>query len=165
MALSSSPSKGPSSSPSKAAEQKLIVNQPKAVEGILNVIGSIEALQQRVSERSSEDAAGDWSGAGATTGGKAQTGTSARDRAIAAMPAPELVQQQLKQHIEKEITTLHKKAKRAAKSNKAGGAFELNEIYSNIRRLQALLKDILQASYDTLKRLFVRVFIDKQSIL
>ena len=50
------------------------------------------------------------------------------------------------------------------RSKKPGSAYALSQLYAKIRHLNALLADLLEASYDVLKRLFVKVFIDKQAI-
>ncbi len=71
----------------------------------------------------------------------------------------------LSQHIRQETRKLERLAKAAARSVQPGAAYTLNELYAKIRRLQALIAEILQASIDVLKRLFIRVFIDQQPIL
>ena len=73
---------------------------------------------------------------------------------------------QLARHIEKEVKTLRRKVRRAARrASKPGNAHKLNELYAQIRQLNALLANLFEASYEVVKRLFVRVFIDKQTIL
>ena len=42
---------------------------------------------------------------------------------------------------------------------------EFNKFNKRIRRLNSLIAEILEASYEVLKRLFIRVFIDKQSVI
>lgn len=108
------------------------------------------------------------SGAGGGTIQTSSSGTpvvSARDQAIANLPAPRVMQKQLEAHIKKEIKELRKQAKRVARINQPGGAYRLNIMYSRIHHLNALLAELFNSSVDVLKRLFVKVFIDKQTVL
>ncbi|MBU0767043.1 hypothetical protein KKF55_04685 [Patescibacteria group bacterium] len=126
-------------------------------------------LLDKISDRMGEDRSGDLGGAGAGpagTGATAQAGQSARDQAIAAIPAERLIRKQIAKHIEKEVKTLRKEVRRAThRASRPGTAHHLNDLYARIRRLNSLLATMLGASYDVAKRLFIRVFIDKQPIL
>lgn len=150
-----------------AADKKtgLVVLQPNKLEGILQEINSL-SIDAKVSERSSEDRSTDMGTAGAAG---AQTGNkrlSAREAAIAAMPAEaRVLRQELEKHISLEVKSLQKEIRLAAKRvTKPGAAYRMNLLYARLRRLEGLLRQILEASYDTLKRLFVRIFIDQQKI-
>jgi len=143
----------------------LVVLQPNKLEGILQEINSL-SIDAKVSERSSEDRSTDMGTAG-TAG--VQTGNkrlSAREAAIAAMPAEaKILRQELEKHISLEVKSLQKEIRLAAKRvTKPGAAYRMNLLYARLRRLEGLLRQILEASYDTLKRLFVRIFIDQQKI-
>ena len=155
------PEKAPVAAPSMA-RSALIVNQPKRLEGILLAIADLE----KISEVQGDAHSGDWSGAsgGATGGGQKKAGPTPRDQAIANLPAPVVMQGQLKQHIEKEVKQLRKVAKRIA-GGQPGAAYRLNQIYAKIRRLNTLLSELLDAASDVVKRLFIRVFVDRQAIL
>ena len=75
------------------------------------------------------------------------------------------MQRELGRYIRKEIKTLRKEVRRQAfRASKPGAAHQLNQLYSKIRRLNTLLSELMEASVDVLKRVFIRVFIDKQSI-
>ena len=92
-----------------AADKKtgLVVLQPNKLEGILQEINSL-SIDAKVSERSSEDRSTDMGTAGTTAG--VQTGNkrlSAREAAIAAMPAEARV---LRQELEKHISITLDKA-------------------------------------------------------
>jgi len=77
-----------------------------------------------------------------------------------------VIRKELAKHIENEVKTLRKQVRHATRRiSKPGNAHKLNELYSRIRRLNTLLANMFEASYDVVKRLFVRVFIDKQPIL
>jgi hypothetical protein len=147
---------------------KLIVNQPPKMQELNELLLSLEGLEQRVSEKTGEDKSQDMGAAGAAAG-KAQGATqqSARDQAIAAMPtSPDVLRKDLTLHIGKEVHKLQKLAHQAARrTGKPGDAFRLNQIYARIRRLNALLGDLVHASIEILRRLFIRVFIDRQPIL
>jgi signal transduction histidine kinase len=161
--LNSSEKAHMSSSPEKATENRLIVTQPPKMKELGQVLDAIDNLAQRVGERTSEDVSGDLGSSGGSAAG--QKRASPRDAAIALMPtAPAVLQAELAKHIEQEIKQLERKVSRAGAMSKAGGAYELNELYARIRKLRSLLREILEASVDLLKRLFIKVFIDKQPI-
>jgi hypothetical protein len=164
-ALSSSADK---LSPTKSIETaRLIVRQPGKLQELTNLLETFENLNARVSERTSEDRSSDLgsAGAGATAGQQGQQGTSARDLAIKNLPAAAMMQQQLARHIQKETRKLERLARKVSRSSAPGSAHKLNELYAKIRRMNALIHDILEASLEVLKRFFVRVFIDNQPIL
>lgn len=151
---------------SQSVEQKgLVVSQPQKLEGLLETI----SLLDKVSESIGGVASGDWSGAGSTGGTQqqaGQSGTSARDQAIAAIPQPAIIQKQLAKHIEKEVKKLQREVKSATRRiTKPGNAYKINKLYARIRRLNGLLSELADASLEVLKRLFIRIFIDKQSVV
>lgn len=158
-----------SNTPRSVEVSKLIVRQPPKLKELSQILETLDNLSARVGEHTSEDRSGDWSGgAGGATGqgqGQGDDGVSPRDQAIQNMPPPLVVRQRLEQHIEKEVSKLEREARWAAKSGKPGTAFRVNELYSRIRKLNALLASILEAAEEILKRLFIRVFIDKQPII
>jgi len=165
MGTNPSPEKGKSLSQSPEHQSALVVEQPHKLEGLLETI----TLLDKISERVGEDRSGDLGGAGvgpAGTGATAQAEQSVRDQAIANLPAELVIRKQLAKHIEKEVKTLRKEVRSATRRvSKPGAAHNLNDLYARIRRLNSLLATILEASYDVVKRIFIRVFIDKQPIL
>ncbi|MBI1813168.1 hypothetical protein HY285_04800 [Candidatus Peregrinibacteria bacterium] len=151
---------------SSVETSRLIVSQPAKLTELNDLLLSLENLDRRVSERTAEDRSADLGGAGAgTTGQQGTSGASARDQAIANIPAEAVIKKKLEQHITGEIKSLRALARRASRTSRPGGAHSLNQIYARIRRLNALLAEILEASLDLLRRLFIRVFIDHQPIL
>lgn len=147
---------------------KLMVRQPAKLAELSKLLETFDNLSARVSERSSAGPAQDWSsGGGGQTGGATQgdDGTSARDTAIAKIPSPVVVRQQLERHIAEQVRTLEREARKAAASGKPGSAYRVNEFYARIRKLQSLVWTMVEATEDLLRRLFIRVFIDKQPIL
>mgnify|MGYP000113430717 CR=1 FL=1 len=145
------------------------VVQPAKVESLAG-LESILLAVNKIAERPGGTVGEQWSGgAGQQSGAVAQaggtTGISPRDQAIAALPGPEKMQLELKGHIEQEVQKLHKEAVRVAKLNRPGAAYRLNELYSRIHKLNKLLSDLFDASVDVVKRIFIRVFIDRQPIL
>lgn len=116
-------------------------------------------------ESSPEMTMGKGGGSGTTTGQQQGThGPSPRDIAIANLPPLAIMQQKLTTHIRGEVRTLRREAHRVTRVGKPGAAYHLNQLYARIRRLNALLSELLEASLDVLKRLFIRVFIDKQAL-
>ncbi|MDD4319420.1 MAG: hypothetical protein PHW10_03805 [Candidatus Peribacteraceae bacterium] len=168
MALRTSPEQGPTKNAS-VETTKLVVSQPKTLRAITEMVDALQAAPERVSELLGEDRSGDLGGASAGTGlaaGQGSAGQSARDIAIATMPSDTAtLQRQLAKHIEQEVNHLRRIARKNGRGSRPGEAFRLNQIYARIRRLNALLKELFEASIDVLKRLFIRVFIDKQSII
>ncbi len=147
-----------------ATEQKnLVVAQPDKFLGLLETI----SLMDKVSERLGEDRSGDRGSSGTTAGGQSQTQsqTSSRAEAIANLPDSPAMRKELSKYIQKEIKTLRRAVRRKAfRASRPGSANQMNDLYAKIRRLNSLLSELLEASVDVLKRIFIRVFVDKQSI-
>jgi|TARA_B100001971_G_C18213186_1_gene552094 hypothetical protein len=161
---SASPEKGKQLTESKETSRALIVEQPQKLEGLIETIN----LLGNISERMGEDKSGDMGGGGGSkkVSKSSASGTSPRNQAIKNMPVEKVVRNELAKHIEKEVKALRKQVRHATRRiSRPGNAHKLNELYSKIRRLNTLLANIVEASYDVVKRLFIRVFIDKQPIL
>ena len=151
---------------SSIESSKLIVRQPEKLAELGKLLETFENLNARVGERAGEDISSDMGGAGMAAGqqgGGSQV--SARDLAIDNMPAEDVIREKLVKHLQAEIQQLEKKAQKLKNAARPGVAFHLNEMYARIRRLNSLLAEIITASLDVLKRFFIRVFIDKQSVL
>ncbi len=162
----SSNEKGGSPTPN-SLEIKAIVIQPRQqmqIEKLLGDLETIEAFRQRVSEQTGEDRSTDMGAAGVGAGA-AGTAMSARAQAIANLPDLPIMQKELEKHIQNEVKKLSREAHRIASVGRPGAAFYLNELYARIRRLNGLLWELLEASMDLVKRLFIRVFVDKQQII
>lgn len=144
------------------------VAQPQKLPHLEGMVTLLEEID-RISETMGEDRSGDWSGSGATGGGMmqagGQTGTSPRDQAIAALPMPNVMKRHLEAHIVREMKTLRRDIRRITRVRTPGAAYKLNELYTRLRRLHGLLHDILEASFEVLRRLFIKVFVDKQPII
>jgi hypothetical protein len=146
-----------------------VVSQPVKIESHMGAeLGSFLENINRISESSGSGPGEQWSGSGSgpvTTTSSSTPVVSARDLAIANVPAPAVMQKELEKHIRAEVKNLRKQALAIAKMNKPGAAYRLNILYTRIRHLNALLAEIFSSSVDAVKRLFVRVFIDRQPIL
>ncbi len=165
MADLNSSEKAQTRSPEKVSESRLTVTQPPKMKELGQLLETLEGLTQRVSERTGEDSSSDMGSGGSSGSSGGQRRASPRDAAIALMPAaPAVLQQKLAEHIEGEIKRLEESIRKTRSVTREGGAFELNELYSRMRKLRGLMREILQASVDLLKRLFIRVFIDKQPL-
>lgn len=143
----------------QAPSQALIVTQPRQLESLL---GAIMAAS-KPSEKQG-DASGDWSSSQGQAGGAADPAVSAREEALAAIPDVPVMQAQLEAHIQQEVATLRREAAMLTISDKPGAAYELAQLYAKIRRLNSLVSQLFDASIEVVKRLFIRVFIDKQSL-
>lgn len=139
------------------------VFQPPKLREIVEVIDLMGTVAMRVREDSSGDMGGGGSAGQAQTGGA--TGTSARDDAIKNAPIPAVMQQKLITHLNEEIKRVEQQAKTLMRSNRRGSAFLLSDLYRKIRRLTALISDILSASADMIKRFYISVFIDRQPLV
>ncbi len=155
-----------SAGPEAKASPSLTVHQPEKLENLLDTIG----LLSSITERMSEDRSGDMGGSGAAKGKGSTTastagGVSWRDEAIAHLPVPAVMQQKLQEHILLEIKQLRKQVQTTAlRISRPGSAYKINQLYAKIRRLSGLLQDLLSASAEVLKRFYIRTFIDKQSV-
>ena len=76
------------------------------------------------------------------------------------------MQRKLEQHIKKEVRQLNRETRKLSRrASKKGAAHKLTELYARIRRLNGLLAELLEASIDVVKRLYIRIFVDKQAVL
>ncbi len=161
------PEKGPllTSSPTAAPA---VVSQPlKAVEGLASILESINAMSESAPARVGENQAGASGGTTAAAGGgqTGDDGVSPRDLAIASIPDEAVMQREIAKHIKVEVRQLRKEARRIARASGPGSAFHLVQIYAKIHRLTSLFGEILEAGYEVVKRLYIRIFIDRQAIL
>ncbi|TSC79173.1 MAG: hypothetical protein G01um101425_810 [Candidatus Peregrinibacteria bacterium Gr01-1014_25] len=150
--------------PTLSPEQRVL--QPAKTPGIEAILDQIDSMQ--ISEKTGEDRSGDM---GAGSGG-AMTQTqgdtpvvSPRDQAIQNLPATQVMQRDIAKHITKEVRTLRRQAKTITRIGRPGQAFQLAQLYARIRKLNGLLAQIWEASTDVVKRMFIRIFIDKQPVL
>lgn len=154
---------------SSLEKPRLIVQQPSKLRELTNLLETFENLNARVSERMGEDISGDMGGAGGATGSGQQgdDAVSPREKAIRTMPSePEVLRTHLNGHIRQEVRKLDRRARKLARNvGHPGGACTLNELYAKIHRLNTLLAELIDATLEVLKRLFVRVFIDRQPVL
>ena len=164
MVAKASPEAGKKTETSAEVAPALIVSQPKKLEGLLETL----VLLDKVSESVGEDRSGDMGGAGGSkkSGKGDQSSISLREQAIANLPDSPVMQRRLKVHIEKEVKKLQKEVKRAARrAAKPGSAHKMNTLYSRIRRLNSLLADLFETSHEVLKRLYIKIFVDKQTVI
>lgn len=146
-----------------------VVSQPVKIDQKMDQMNALlaeinDTITESTQSRPGEQWNGGKAGAGATAQDDART-PSPRDIAIANLPPPAAMQKQLEKHIRDEVKKLRKEAKRVARISQPGGAERLNNLYARMRQLNALLAHILHASVDAVKRLFIRVFIDKQTLI
>jgi hypothetical protein len=145
--------------PEGSERQVIAVTQPHKLEGLLDTIELLNTVSERIGESKSGDLG---SGSGMQKG--TQTQQSWREQAIASLPDMPVMQQQLENHIQSEVKTLRKEIRSTAKNvAKPGTAHKLNTLYARIRRLNGMLQQLLSASVEIIKRLYIRVFIDKQT--
>ncbi len=145
-----------------------VVSQPVKIETGGQLLGSfledINKMSESAPSGPGEQGTSGTGGAMQTTGGSTPV-VSSRDQAIANVPAAKVMQKQLEAHIKAEVKKLRKQAHTIARINQPGGAYRLNQLYTRIHHLNALLAELFSSSIDVVKRLFVKVFIDKQTVL
>lgn len=150
-----SPERGPLSP--DTSPKILLVEQPKSAR-LDSLLAEIEQITELPAKGISEDRP-------SGTGAASSQAISPREAAIAALPDLPVMQGALTGHIEQEINVLRKEAQRVTRLGRSGHAHRLNEIYRKIRQLQSLLLTLLESSYEILRRLYVRIIIDRQPIL
>lgn len=142
------------------------IGKVPGLDDFLNAMNSLEMgniSEGTTEDTSARDAGGGGSGAMVSGGGTATV--SARDRAIANLPSPKIMQKQLESHIREEVKKLRKQAHHIAKLREPGAAYHLSKLYARMRQFNALLSGLFDAGADVIKRFFIRVFIDRQPIL
>jgi len=145
--------------------QALSVLQPDKIKKFSELLDTIDLID-KVGERIGEDKTGDMGAGGATGAAQGQHTQSWRDEAIASLPEATVMQRKLEQHIKKEVRQLHREASKISRNaSKKGAAHKLTELYARIRRLNGLLAELFEASIDVMKRLYIRIFVDKQAVL
>jgi len=133
---------------------------------LLDALAAIDKISERIGEDRSADMGGGGGGKAATKGDDATSATSVRNQKIANLPAQEVMRQELQKEIEKEVSELHSEVKRARKRlTRPGAAYKLNALYARMRRLNSLIAELFDAAYDAVKRLFIKVVIDRQKVL
>ena len=142
---------------------KLSIHQPEPMTNLLDLLSSFDSISERIGE----DRSGDLGGAGAGAGSSAhkRDDVSLRDKAIASLPSVPAMRHRLTGHLQKDARHLERKAKRLARNTKKGSAYMLNEMYARIRKMQKLIVELVDATADTVKRLYVRLFVDNQKIV
>ena len=150
----------------KAPERaRSVVFQPQKLKEVVDIIDLMGNVASRVREDKSGDLGGGGSGGAQQGAGTGATGTSARDEAIAKAPPIPVMQKKLIVHLEHEVKTLERKARKLSNTKTPGGAYLLNELYKKIRSLTALIARILHASSDLIRRFYISVFIDRQPLV
>lgn len=150
----------------KAEHAALVVRQPEKIRSLLVVLGDIERISERITEDASHDL-GAGGGAGAQ-GGRAQaaaTQISLRQQALQSLPTTAVMRAKLVTHLQKEVRHLEREAKHIARAAGKGSAYVLTRLYAQIRKIQSLMTEVLEAAAELIERLYVRLFIDHQQLV
>ena len=165
MTTGTSPEKNRGASESVNRPQ-LVVAQPDRYQSLLDTIALIDKVTETMGEDRSGDMGGSGSGGAMTTSQNGTAAVSARAQALANLPETPEMRKQLKSYIHNEVRKLRQEARHSIlRAAKPGAAHRINALYAKIRKLNSLLSELMEASYEVLKRVFVRVFIDKQSVI
>ena len=145
---------------------RFTVQQPDKMKDVMQLLQDLEAVG-RIAEAVSEDRSGDLgSGGTGSTGASAAGGRiSLRDQAIAKLPSTSVMRTRLTSHLQSEVRQLERRAKKFARSSREGGAFLLNELYARIRKIQALMGELVELAAEVVQRLYIRLFIDHQQLV
>ncbi len=143
---------------------ELTVRQPEKITSLLAVLSDLEKISERVSEDHSQDLGGG-SGGGMADDGTGAVAVSLRKQALQSLPSKEVMQRKLTQHLKAEVAHLERGARRIARSTKRGSAYLLTQTYARIRKIQALMEELLDAALAVIERLYVRLFIDHQQLV
>ncbi|MDD5751062.1 MAG: hypothetical protein PHS73_00905 [Candidatus Peribacteraceae bacterium] len=144
----------------------LTVTQTDNIASLLDTLTLIDQMSERIGEdRSGDLGGGGQAGTGAQQGGTQQKIPSPREQALASLPVQKVMQEKLSGKIVEEVRALRRQIRHIPATGKPGAAFRLNKLYTRIRRLNGLLHELAEASYEVLRRLFIRVFVDEQPVL
>lgn len=160
-----SPERGPASG---AVPERTITSLPGKPQELSALVETVDMMMSgEVRETEASSASEQWSGASGTQPAVRNDdgAVSPRDYAIRAIPAVRVMQRQISKHITKEVRILRREANSIIRLKKPGEAYRLAEIYARIRQLNGLLAQLWDASLDVIKRLFIRIFIDKQPVV
>lgn len=142
---------------------RLTVMQPEKLGDLLNTISLID----KISERSSGGPANDFTTSSGASGGTKQDDTqSVREKAIAELPSMHIMQKNLETRMNGDIKKIYKQLQTSGlKAHKPGSAYRYSVLYGKIRRLRSVMAATFSASADVIRRLYIRIFIDKQEVL
>lgn len=142
-----------------AGVQRLAVHQPEKMKDLLALLEILEGVTEQV--KGVQPAGGGTAAAG--DDGAAQA--SVRASAIAHLPDTAVMQEKLVSALETEVRRLQQRSRVLARRLQRGSAYTLNEVYARIRKIRALILEILSAAREVIERLYVRLFIDGQPIV
>lgn len=143
----------------------LTVKQPERITSLLTVLGDLDRIAERVGEERSQDLGGGGSGAGRGDDAAQSGQVSLRQQAIRSLPPVPVMQKRLIHHLQREVRSLERSARRTAWRVQTGTAYLLTQIYARIRKIQALIADLLDATAEMIQRLYIRLFIDHQQLV
>lgn len=129
-------------------------------EAYREAVGFDESVETtgKVSEILKEGQEQKGAGAGAKVTGAQKTYDPDKIRAqlLKNLPSEKAMKRQVEREIKKEIKYLHKKAMKMFNSPRSMSFFEMSNLMRKIRELKGLLVDLIKASLDTLKTLWLR---------
>ena len=143
---------------------KLTVKQPERIQSLLTVLSDLESISERVSETADHDL-GSGGPASAGAGSRGDDSQSIRAQAIKSLPSTSVMRGRLTRHLEHDVRQLERRAKRMARRVGKGSAYLLNELYARIRKIQALIAELVDATAEVVRRLYIRLFVDHQQLV
>lgn len=151
------------SSPFSISEGSVRVFQPPKLTETVELINMLGNIQERLGEDRSQDMGGGGMAASGQ-GSQGTAGTTTRDDLLKNLPVPVVMQQKLVSHMKGELKSLEREARKLSSLKGRGSAYALSEIYKRIRRLSTLIEEIVEASVELIRRFYVAIFIDRQTL-
>jgi hypothetical protein len=146
---------------SSSSEHGNVVFQPTKLNEVMEMINFMGNISEKVTEHHALFTGS----SGASTGDQKSQGSSQRDQILQKLPPTAQMQKKLVKHIDAEIASLEKKAKRITRMKRRGWAFELTLVIAHIHRLAAIAREIMRASLEVVRRFYILVFIDHQPLV
>lgn len=103
-----------------------------------------------------KDVKGDGPAAGGATAQKVVDPEEIRAQLLKNLPSENVMKRQIEREIRKEVAYLHKKAMKMFAAPGGMSFFEMNNLVKKIRELKGLLAELLKASLESLKTLWLR---------
>lgn len=128
------------------------------IEGTFETEGRVSEV---ISEQASEDKKDIGQAAGNQAAGQAMSPNQAvniellKQKILQNLPSEKIMMKQIQREIEKEIDYLHQRAMKMLRSQNVN-FFEMNNLLRKIRELKGILIELVKASLDSLKTLWLR---------
>lgn len=125
---------------------------PSIAAETMGVVG--EALSENAASFKDNSSAG--SSRQAASDSKALTPAQVKNVLLKKIPSERMVRREIEKEIEREIKYLHKKAVKMSRVSGSVNFFEMANILKKMRELREIMANLVKASFDSLKTLWLR---------